>query len=72
MSLRHWVMPGAWYLAYILALEFLRFRFGLFPISGAFMFLGCLVFFFDRLFEKWYIDKMRQRAGAIQDANANH
>ncbi len=46
MAKRQLILLGAWCVCYIAALEFFRFRFGLFPISAAFIVIGFAVMFF--------------------------
>jgi hypothetical protein len=40
MKMRQWLVLAVWYVCLIAALQFFRFKFGLFPICGAFAIIG--------------------------------
>jgi hypothetical protein len=42
MTKRAWIVLAIWYACYVACLQFFRFRFGLFPISSAFLIIGIL------------------------------
>lgn len=41
-SKRQWLVLAIWYCGFIACLQFFRFKFGLFPISIAFMIIGVI------------------------------
>lgn len=43
MKKKQWIFLSIWFASYITAMQFLRFKFGAFEITGAFILIGILL-----------------------------